>query len=122
MNSTIQTDKMQSTGLVLSSLAGSSVVGMLIFFAAFLRSNSTSGTQGNEVLTHFSNGIGLALAFLILGAEMVALVLLGKGIVSWPSRVIRSPLWVLSAIGIACVAMAILAVAFLAATIAVQNP
>ena len=57
MSSNGPSDKMQMTGIVLSWLAGSAVVGMLILFVAFVRSNTTPGTQAYGPLAHFVNGV-----------------------------------------------------------------
>ena len=113
---------MQTTGIVLSWLVGVAVAAILIFFVAFIRSNTGTRNQGHGSLVHFIGGAGPLLGFLILAAEAVALVLLIVGVARWPSRIIRSPRWVLSAIGSVFVAAAILVVVYLAAVIAVQNP
>ena len=113
---------MQATGTVLSWLTGSAAVGMLIVFVPFVRSNTIPRTHPYVPLAYFVSSVAPFLGVIILAAETVALVLLVVGVVRWPSRIIRSPRWVLSAIGIVLVAASILVVAAVAATIAVQNP
>ena len=121
MSSNGPSDKMQRTGIVLSWLSGSAVLGILIFSVAFVRSNAAQGAHASGPLAQFVSGTAPYLGFVTLATEAVALALLVVGITCWPSRVVRSPRWVLSALAIVFVAVAIVAVAYLAAMIATSH-
>ncbi len=101
--------------MVLAGLAIIGLVGEVIFAAALVRSNTGAG--GNVV-----SGVVPFVGYGVLVAEAVALVLLVVGFVRWPSRIIRSPRWVLSGLGVVLAAAGMLVSAFLAVTVAVQSP
>ena len=104
---------------MLSWCVSYAVVAMVVFVIAFLRINS-GGRPGN--LEQLVSGVGPFLPVSIMAATLMALGLCVVGIARWPAQVIRSPRWVLSAIGVLFVLAAAILTAFLAAFIAVQNP
>lgn len=122
MTSNTPSNKMQTTGTVLSWLVGYTLVALLIIIVAFIRSNSSTGNQAHGPLEEFVNGVGPLLALSVLAAAAVALALFIVGIVRWPAQIFHSPQWVLSAIGIVLVAVAVLLIASIASFIAVQHP
>jgi hypothetical protein len=116
MTSNTQSNQMQRTGTVLSWLVAYAVVAALIFIVASIRSNSGTGNP------QFVNGVGPILGFSILAAAAVALVLCLVGLVRWPAQIIRSPRWVLSAIGIMLIVAGAVLLVSLAAFVAIQHP
>ena len=120
MNSNTPTDKIQTTGTVVSWLVVYAAVAMVFFFVAFIRSNSSSGEHGS--LERLASGGGPFLVFTILAATLVAFVLSLVALVRSPRQFILSPRWIICSIGIVLVAAAALLTCFLAAFIAVQNP
>ena len=122
MTSNTPSNKMQTTGTVLSWLVGYALVALLIFIVAFIRSNSSTGNQGHGLLEEFVNGVGPLLGLSVLAAAAVAVALCIVGIVRWPAQIIRSPQWVFSAIGIVLVVAGVLLIASIASFVAVQHP
>lgn len=122
MTSNTPSNTMQTTGSVLSWLVGYAVVVLFIIIGAFIRSNSTTGNQGQGPLEEFVNAVGPLLGLSVLAAAAVAMALCIVGIVRWPTQIIRSPQWVFSAIGIVLVVAAVLLIASIASFVAVQHP
>ena len=106
MKSNGSSNKMQTAGSVLSWLVGYAVVAMLILFVAISRNNLIAGNQRHGWLEQFVDSAGPVLGLSILVAVAVAAVICLVGIVRWPAEVIRSPLWVGSAIGIVLITAA----------------
>jgi len=113
---------MHTTGILLSRLVGSAVAGMLILAVGFVLGNASPGDHGPGPLAHLVSDVAPYLGLFILAAEAVAMVLLIVGIARWPLRIMRSPRWVLSALGIVLVAVVILVVVYIALVVAISHP
>ena len=111
---------LQTAGAWLAGLVGYAVVASLIFLAAFAQSHT--GNQRPWWVEQLAGGAGRFLGLSIVVSLAAAVLLFLSGLVRWPAQVIRSPRWVLSAIGIVLVAAAVLLVILVAAFIAVQHP
>lgn len=121
MSSPIRSDKMHTTGGVLSWLAGLSVLGTLIICLGFVGANAVVGTDRGGTLARLIGSVATALSVVVLLTEAGAVVLLLTGLACWRSRIFRSPRWVLSAVGVLLVAAAILMVAYFATVIAISS-
>lgn len=104
---------MSQTGRVLSWLVGVALIGAIFFFLGLVRSNSGQPLP---------DSLGQALALLILSCEAAAFVVLLVGVVRWPLRIIRSPRWLLSTLGLVLVAAAIVMFVWAAITVAIGLP
>jgi hypothetical protein len=124
MSSNIPSDeKMQMTGSVLSWLVGSAIIGTLVFVLALILENTSLGTQqALGPLRRFLSGIAVPVLLVALAAEALAFVLLVVGLVRWRSRILRSPPWVLSAVGIVMVVVALGGTTLIAIIIALESP
>jgi hypothetical protein len=124
MSSNVPSDeKMQMTGNVLSWLVGSAIAGTLIFVLALILDNASPGTQqALGPLARFLSGIAAPVLLVALAAEALAFVLLVVGLVRWRSGILRSPRWLLSAVGIVMVVVALGGVTLIAIIIALESP
>lgn len=113
---------MRTTGTVLSWLVGYAVVVLLIFIVAFIQSNSRTGNQAHGPLEELVNGGGPLLGLSVLAAAAVAVVLCIVGVFRWPAQIIRSPQWLLSAVGLVLVVTGVPLICSVACFVAVQHP
>jgi hypothetical protein len=117
MTSRLPNDRLQKVGAVLSWLAGVAVIGMLISFGLFIRSNTTPTPPTAASLMHFLNDIAPLLGFVTLACEALALILLVVGFSRWRLRIFRSRRWMLSALGVGLVAVLVVVTISLAVVI-----
>jgi hypothetical protein len=123
MTTAVPSNKMQTTGHILSWLTGSAAVGMVLVLACFFHSYRSPGAQADGLLTRLAVGIGPYLGFIIvitLVSEASAFVVFVVGAACWRLRIVRSPRWVLSGLGIVLVAAAMYLVVYVAIVIAIS--
>jgi hypothetical protein len=116
MNADVQSNAVQQTGRVLSWLVSLAIIGTLFFFLGLARSDSSHAGG------FFPRSFAPVLTVLILASEAAAFVILLVGIVRWPLQIIRSPRWLLSALGVLLAAGAILMILLMAITAAIALP
>ncbi len=102
-------NRMDETGNVLLGIVCAGLVGMLGYAAAFIHANRPSGTS-SQVIVAIAFAIGpfdRIVAALTLLSETVAIGLLGFGAFRYRSRILRSPQWIISAVGTVAIALVI---------------